>query len=61
MGAMFLMLPILISLLIFEIFEKHELVSLKPQTLATGHGTTFVGNGEQALRDLEVVMCEALA
>jgi flavorubredoxin len=36
----------------------HELAALKPKTLATMHGSTFVGDGEHALRDLAVVMRE---
>jgi flavorubredoxin len=36
----------------------HELASLQPKTLAAMHGSTFVGDGAQALRDLAVVMRE---
>jgi hypothetical protein len=36
----------------------HELATLKPKTLAAMHGSTFVGDGERALRDLAVVMRE---
>ena len=36
----------------------HELAALKPKTLASMHGSTFVGDGERALRDLAVVMRE---
>lgn len=35
-----------------------DLGSLKPQTLATQHGSTFAGDGERALRDLALVMKE---
>jgi flavorubredoxin len=38
-----------------------ELGALKPKTLATMHGSTFVGNGEQACLDLTIVMKEVLA
>lgn len=37
------------------------LAALKPRTLATMHGSTFVGNGEQALQDFAVVMQEVLS
>ncbi|MCC5636932.1 hypothetical protein LC593_13890 [Nostoc sp. CHAB 5844] len=37
-----------------------ELAALQPKTLATMHGTTFVGDGEQALKDLAVVLREEL-
>jgi flavorubredoxin len=36
----------------------HELAALQPKTLAAMHGSTFVGDGAQALRDLAVVMRE---
>ena len=36
----------------------HELAALQPKTLAAMHGSTFVGDGERALRDLAVVMRE---
>jgi flavorubredoxin len=36
----------------------HELAALKPKTLAAMHGSTFVGDGERALKDLAVVMKE---
>lgn len=36
----------------------HGLAALKPRTLAAMHGSTFVGDGERALRDLGVVMQE---
>lgn len=36
------------------------LADLKPRTLATMHGTAFIGDGERALRDLAVVMRETL-
>ena len=35
-----------------------ELAALQPQTLAAMHGSTFVGNGAQALPDLGCVMRE---
>lgn len=38
----------------------HSLADLKPKLLATMHGSSFSGNGEQALRDLAVVMREVL-
>ncbi|WP_300654063.1 hypothetical protein [Pseudomonas sp.] len=37
-----------------------RLAQLKPKTLATMHGSTFTGNGEQAIRDLAAVMKEVL-
>ncbi len=37
------------------------LADSKPQALATMHGSTFLGNGEQALRDLAVMMRETLS
>jgi flavorubredoxin len=33
-----------------------SLAALKPRTLATMHGSSFVGQGDQALRDLTVVL-----
>jgi len=33
-----------------------SLATLKPRTLATMHGSSFVGQGDQALRDLTVVL-----
>ncbi len=36
----------------------HGLADLKPKTLATGHGSSFVGDGERALRDLHVALWE---
>ncbi|MDP1768248.1 MAG: MBL fold metallo-hydrolase [Nitrospirota bacterium] len=36
------------------------LADLRPKQLALMHGSTFVGNGEQALRDLAVTMREVL-
>jgi hypothetical protein len=36
----------------------HGLAALQPKTLAAMHGSTFVGDGERALRDLAVVMRE---
>jgi flavorubredoxin len=37
-----------------------RLAALKPRTLATMHGSTFVGDGEQALADLAQVIKEVL-
>lgn len=37
-----------------------RLAALKPRTIAPMHGSTYVGNGEQALQDLAVVMREVL-
>lgn len=39
-------------------FEK--LIALKPKTIAAMHGSTYIGDGEQALRDLEIVYRELL-
>lgn len=39
----------------------HGLARLKPKTLAAMHGSSFAGNGEQALRDLVAVMREIFA
>ena len=36
------------------------LAALEPKTLAAMHGSTFVGDGTQALRDLGIVMREVL-
>ena len=38
----------------------HELAELQPRTLATMHGSSYVGDGAAALRDLAVVMSEVL-
>lgn len=38
----------------------HGLADLQPKRLALMHGSTFVGDGEQALRDLSGVMQEVL-
>lgn len=38
-----------------------SLAALKPKTLAVMHGSSFIGDGEQALRDLAIVMQEELA
>ena len=38
----------------------NELAALKPKTLATMHGSTFVGDGQRALCDLAVMMRETL-
>ncbi|MEH1968067.1 hypothetical protein [Nostoc sp.] len=37
-----------------------ELAALQPRTLATMHGSTFVGNGERALQDLAVMLRQVL-
>ncbi len=37
-----------------------ELADLKPKTLATMHGSVFVGDGEQALHDLATVIREVM-
>jgi len=37
-----------------------NLSGLKPKMIATMHGSSYRGNGEQALLDLNVVMKEAL-
>lgn len=37
-----------------------KLIALEPRTIAAMHGSTFVGNGAQALRDLGAVMREVL-
>jgi flavorubredoxin len=37
------------------------LAELKPKTLATMHGSAFVGDGQRALRDLALMMKETLA
>src|SRR6266404_5356235 len=37
-----------------------RLAALKPKTIALMHGSSFEGNGEQALKDLAVVMKEVL-
>jgi len=39
----------------------HGLAELRPKQLALMHGSTFVGNGERALRDLAAVMREVLS
>jgi flavorubredoxin len=36
------------------------LADLKPKTVATMHGSTFIGDGERALRDLALMMRETL-
>lgn len=38
----------------------HSLAELQPRTLATMHGSTFIGNGQQALRGLAQVIKEVL-
>ena len=38
--------------------QLQELAALEPKTLAAMHGSSFVGDGESALRDLAVVMRE---
>ena len=35
-----------------------ELADLKPETLAVMHGSSFKGNGEELLRDLDPVLKE---
>ena len=37
-----------------------KLIELKPETIAVMHGSTYVGDGAQALRDLGTVMHEVL-
>ncbi len=37
-----------------------RLAALKPKTLATMHGSSYVGDGERAIRELSVVMREVL-
>lgn len=39
----------------------HRLAELQPKTLATMHGSAFVGDGARALRDLAVMFKEVLA
>jgi flavorubredoxin len=36
----------------------HSLADLQPRTIATAHGSSFVGDGSQALRDLELALRE---
>lgn len=38
----------------------NQLADLKPKTLATMHGSSFIGNCSQALRDLDIVLKEVL-
>jgi len=38
----------------------HGLADLRPKQLALMHGSAFVGDGEQALRDLAIIMREVL-
>jgi flavorubredoxin len=42
--------------------ESHlqKLIALAPRTIAAMHGSSFAGDGAQALRDLGTVMCELL-
>src|SRR5262245_36905260 len=40
--------------------QIEELALLKPRTCAPMHGSTFVGNGEKALLDMDLVMKELL-
>jgi flavorubredoxin len=40
--------------------NMQKLIALNPQTIAAMHGSTFVGDGAQALRDLGTVMREVL-
>lgn len=37
-----------------------KIADLKPRTLATMHGSTFAGDGEQAIKDLDSIMKELL-
>ena len=37
-----------------------RIADLKPRTIAAMHGSAYIGNGEQAVRDLAVVMREVL-
>ena len=37
-----------------------RLAALKPKTLATMHGSTFIGDGERALRDLAAALKDVL-
>jgi hypothetical protein len=37
-----------------------RIAALKPKTIALMHGSSFVGNGEQALKDLSVAMRDVL-
>jgi hypothetical protein len=39
----------------------HDLAGLQPARLAAMHGSTFVGDGGRALRDLATVLREVLA
>jgi flavorubredoxin len=41
--------------------QLYELADLQPQTLAIMHGSSFVGDGARALRDLSQVMKEVLS
>jgi flavorubredoxin len=41
--------------------QLRQLASLKPRACATMHGSTFLGNGEQALLDMAGVMKELLS
>jgi len=38
----------------------HRLAALKPETLAIMHGSSFTGDGHQALVDIDIVMREVL-
>jgi adenosylmethionine-8-amino-7-oxononanoate aminotransferase len=38
----------------------HRLADLKPEVLATMHGSTYTGNGEAAIHDLSRAMKEVL-
>jgi flavorubredoxin len=40
--------------------NMEKLIALKPKTIAAMHGSAFTGDGEQALRDLAVVLRELL-
>jgi flavorubredoxin len=39
----------------------HDLAALQPKTLATMHGSTFIGDGRQALRSLAEVLRDVLS
>jgi hypothetical protein len=36
--------------------NMRRLAALEPRTLAAMHGSTFIGDGAQALRDLDIVL-----
>jgi flavorubredoxin len=41
--------------------QLHGLADLRPRTLAVAHGSSFAGNGEQALRDLHIALRDTFA